>query len=852
MVQSIEKNFEGFINNRKVLNARSLDLLLTYELDDIKVKYHPHSELPPTVHHFSDFSCSCSSEDQVPRNNSPWEPFRTRLDFEVAEIALEAAMTEEQTNRLLDLIHRSASGKDIFTLQSHDEVRLLWEMASERYTPDVVSVKHQDETHEFDMHYRPLWDWALDLLRDRRLAPHFVFDAQHLSKFNGEWFVRFIDELWTANAFWNAQSQLPSDAKPLAFILYADKSKLSSFGTEKGYPIIARIANPPVHIRNGNTALGGGRVIGWLPIVPEDQKHTKKKSFVDFKNAVWHNSFYQLLQSIELHSKTGYWFECGDQIRHRLWPLILILSGDYEEQCVMALICGVKGKFPCSVCLVPQDEQSVNRVFVLRTSCNSQQVLCTVSGKHTEKEKEEALKAYSVRNVENIFWKFFLADVHRALSIDCLHMNHEGLWGDHFFDALPRWLNLTHFKTVMSVDFNDGSLHEDISKLVLFTAQDILRQSQSKLGYLLLHCICYYIEFDIYASFEVHTEETIVAGRAALNKFSDLMEEYIPESQPETSKNWNFPKKHMIMHIFDDILAKGVTHNYNTKPNEKMHGGLRKIYLRRTNFKDVAPQILRYDHWLLTSTSMRTELDELDNYSQNATDDPETNETLDELLVDPIVHVHLGSKQGRHSFSDIMDAHGTDRAFTDFRTKLHVFLNVFLLQNGIPLPDGPGRALHLQADDDIIEFRFLQVNYESMVDWCLHRDLLRCSPKFYGSPRFNCVISCSIGDTDLALALIHPYDVGIGVRRRQDVDLGLWRVRAKPRSSSEIISVRSIIRGAALARDPETDGDHLVIHTIDAGHVLDHQNSPFLQDTGITAIPDPIAVNGCVLATPSI
>ncbi|KAG2092954.1 uncharacterized protein F5147DRAFT_747983 [Suillus discolor] len=718
---------------------------LTYELDDIKVKYHPHSELPSTVHHFSDFSCSCSSEDQVPRNNSPWEPFRTRLDFEVAEIALEAAMTEEQTNQLLDLIHRSASGKDIFMLQSYDEVHSL----------------------------------------DHRLAPHFVFDAQRLSKFNGEQFVRFIDEPWTANAFWNAQSQLPLDAKLLVFILYADKNKLSSFGTEKGYPIIARIANLPVHIRNGNTALGGGRVIGWLPIVSEDQKHTKKKGFVDFKNAVWHTSFYQLLQSIELHLKTGYWFECSsyswDQIRCRLWPLILILSGDYEEQCVMALIRGVKGKFPCLVCLVPQDEQSVNRVFALRTSCNSQQVLCNVRGKHTEKEKEEALKAYSLRNVENIFWNFFLADVHRVVSIDRLHMNYEGLWEDHLwkdllfwisdlgwdtatkldanFDALPRWPNLTHFKTVMSVDFNDGSLHEDISKLVLFTAQDILCQSQSKLGYLLLRCIRYYIEFDIYASFEVHTEDTIAAGRAALNKFSELMEEYIPESQPETSKNWNFPKKHMIMHIFDDILAKGATCNYNTKPNEKMHG--------------------------------------------------ETNETLDELVADPIVHVHLGSKQGRHAFSDIMDTHGTDRAFTDFWTKLNGFPNVFLLQNGIPLPDGPGRALHLRAEDEIMEFRFLRVNYKSMVDWRLHQDLLRCSPKFYGSPRFDCIIvkttdkpffthlvylfGCSIGDTDLALALIHPYDVGIGVRQRQDVDLGLWCVRAKPRSSSEIISVWSII-----------------------------------------------------------
>jgi hypothetical protein len=33
-----------------------------------------------------------------------------------------------------------------------------------------------------------------------------------------------------------------------------------------GYPVIARCANLPIKIRNG-TGLGGGRVVGWLPVV---------------------------------------------------------------------------------------------------------------------------------------------------------------------------------------------------------------------------------------------------------------------------------------------------------------------------------------------------------------------------------------------------------------------------------------------------------------------------------------------------------------------------------------------------------------------------------------------------------
>ncbi|KAG1905179.1 uncharacterized protein F5891DRAFT_1126021 [Suillus fuscotomentosus] len=753
------------------------------------LEHHPHSQLPSTIHRFAEFSRSRPTEEHTPRNNSPWEPFRMRLDFEVAEIALEAVMTKDQTNRLLDLFHRSATGNDSFTLHNHDEVCSLWDFASQRYTRhDTLSVPFEKEVYEFDMHYRPLFDWALDLLRDERLAPHFP---------------------WTADAFWNAQSQLPPDAKPLAFILYADKSKLLSFGTQKGYPIIARIANLPVHIRNGNTALGGGRVVGWLLIVVEDQKHMKKKKYVDFKNAVWHTSFYQLLASVEKHSKTGYWFECAGGIQCCLWPLILILSADYEEQCIMALIRGLKGKFPCPVCLVPQDEQSILHTHELHTCHQSKDVLRLARSMPSEKEKEDHLKAFSLRDVDNVFSKILYTDVHRALSVDRLHTNKEGLWGDHLwkevkywisdlgqeasvkldenFDALPRWPNMTHFLSVIAVDFTDGTVLGHLSKMIIFAAQDILTSSHCKLGHLLLCCVCYYVELDIYTSLEVHTEDTIAAGKLALQKFSEIMGEYITQSQPETFKNWNFPKKHLISHVFDDILAKGVTRNYNTKPNEKMHGALRKIYLQRTNFKNVASQI---------------------------------NAELDETVTITDAHSSLGSKQGNHCFSDITRMYRTDRAFTDFRMKLNSFLNVFLPQNHIPLPDE--RRIHLCAEDMITEFRFLRVNYESIVDWRVHRDLLQCNPKFYGSPRYDCVMvktvdkpffarlvymfTCSIGGTDFPLALIHPYDVNIaGTRRRRDDDIGLWR----------IISVQSIIRGAALANDPETAGDYFVIHTVD-------------------------------------
>jgi hypothetical protein len=62
------------------------------------------------------------------------------------------------------------------------------------------------------------------------------------------------------------QSHLPPDGKPFGIILYADKTKLSSFGTAQGYPVVMQCSNLPGDICNGS-GIGGGRVVGWLPIV---------------------------------------------------------------------------------------------------------------------------------------------------------------------------------------------------------------------------------------------------------------------------------------------------------------------------------------------------------------------------------------------------------------------------------------------------------------------------------------------------------------------------------------------------------------------------------------------------------
>lgn len=67
--------------------------------------------------------------------------------------------------------------------------------------------------------------------------------------------------------------------------------------------------------------------------------------------------------------------------------------------------------------------------------------------------------------------------------------------------------------------------------------------------------------------------------------------EEFDEADIQKTKSWNFIKLHLQKHLFDDIQNKGVTHNFSTNPNEKMHGPLKKSYLQHSNFKDYSKQV---------------------------------------------------------------------------------------------------------------------------------------------------------------------------------------------------------------------------------------------------------------------
>jgi len=320
--------------------AASRDPAKNPQKDDLRTDYHIKSGLASKFCTSEDHHAHMPSDMQPPTlktSDMPWEPFRSYSEFEFAEVALDAALNKKQIEKLLKIIQRCIKGEDGFGLKSHKDLTSIWIDASVMVSPftryELTAINGEYET-TFDFWCRSLWDWVLDLVENPSLARYFEWDAQKLYKYDGKKFFRFIHEPWTAARFWEVQSLLPSqEGKPIAIILYADKTKLSSFGTEMGYPIIARLGNLPAEIRNGR-GVGGGCVIGWLPILVDDEEEKGKKDYIDFKRVVWHDSFRKLLETVREHSHLGFWVKCGDGITRHLFPMILILSADYEEQYV--------------------------------------------------------------------------------------------------------------------------------------------------------------------------------------------------------------------------------------------------------------------------------------------------------------------------------------------------------------------------------------------------------------------------------------------------------------------------------------------------------------------------------------
>ncbi|KDQ11826.1 hypothetical protein BOTBODRAFT_113908 [Botryobasidium botryosum FD-172 SS1] len=765
----------------------------------------------------------------------PWQPFSCLADFEFADFAARAQLSNAEIDELLQKMSKSWASGVCITFKNATHVREGWTQATNmfpkyeerRFTMSYESpTEKKTVTQEFGTHVMPAMTWLKEVAKDKSLAKDMVWEPMRKYKCEDGKETMFVDEPMSAQDCHDAQSRLPEGATAIHISLYSDATKIARFNNKSFHPVVGRVLNVKDTKRNSSSGLGGGTLLGYIPKVAKIKGDKDKAVFKNYKREVFHKALSYILESLEDPAEYGHEMVCGDDKLRTTYPMVSILSTDFEEQCELALTRGPLSNFPCTVCLVPHDEQHdlCGAEYPLRSAAASQAVyeeahrLLLTRGNIGR--AEDLLKAVGLRY--NVFWSLGPNSCpHRALSFDVLHFFDGGLWGKHLLvdflkiideagnsdtlDArvsdLPRWSGLDTFLKVSGVDFADAKKYMSLLRLLLPVSHDLVPSKYSVIIPLIRSLAC----LRIIAGFSVHTEQRAQSGESFVVKFGTLLKEF----GVARGKKYNFPKAHASRHLFSDIRRKGVTKNYNTKLGEFGHVGYKDAFqLTRKGVHFEAEVVIGR---LSALSRIATFVQEF----LQATLPQKPKPNLDS-------HFHLGTPQAP-VFAHAIE--GTsfpgNPIFGTFYNSLKEFL-VRMAKEDKLCPDD-------QAP--IVEHKLLRVNFTSLDSWQREGDILRCNQVAYGVDRSDCVMvkmtkglkfgrlhfmfTCQAFGKCWNVARVTFFSQ---VTRAQESVVGMERVQET--EEGEFILIDTIVRGVWLTPDSDKEDFFFVNDLIDSDAYL--------------------------------
>ncbi|KIJ49008.1 hypothetical protein M422DRAFT_246784, partial [Sphaerobolus stellatus SS14] len=280
---------------------------------------------------------------------------------------------------------------------------------------------------------------------------------------------------------------------------------------------------------------------------------------------------------------------------------------------------------------------------------------------------------------------------------------------------VPRWNGLKHFQAVAAIDFADGNSYRDILKCILHCIVDILPRNSA-----VIQAIRFCGIIRAIASLNPINEEHIEYLEKCLPKY----EKVCSHLSADLDKNYNYPKHHNLLHLPEDLHAKGSTVSYTTRPREGFQQEVKQAY-DQTNFKNTEPQMTRIDENQEAIARIRTAVDIHDKLMDIALQ--EENITDGDECPEPIIsqnHWSLGSPLRTISAKQFELRQVGRPGFGHFEKKLRSFLS-----DNIDAQEKPLEPLEITA------YQCLYLRYRSIEDWQEKQDVLRCNQDFHGQPR---------------------------------------------------------------------------------------------------------------------
>ncbi|EIW85982.1 hypothetical protein CONPUDRAFT_43911 [Coniophora puteana RWD-64-598 SS2] len=401
-----------------------------------------------------------------------------------------------------------------------------------------------------------------------------------------------IDEMWTADWWWQTQEKITPGGTVASVILSTDKTQLSQFrGDKAAYPVYLTLGNISKAVRR-QPSKHATMLIGYLPV-------SKLESFENASLATYrlfHFCMRYILQSLVAAGRNGVYMTCADGNVRLVFPILAAYIADHPEQCLVA--CCKQNR--CPRCLVGRDERGSMKSSAQRQPDETLEIL---TGQR-EGAYPPAFIGQGLQDVYAPFWADLpYSNIFSSISSDILHQLHQGVFKDHLlqwclklvrggkeafdrrFQAMPVYSGLRHFKKGISpiTQWTAGE-HKQVQRVFIpaFAGSHedgrVITAARALLDFITL------------AQYHSHTTETLDRMRKSLKTFH-RNKAVFTELEARSGDHFNISKLHSLLHYVETIIALGSLDGLNSENTERLHIDFAKLAYQGTNRKDYVAQM---------------------------------------------------------------------------------------------------------------------------------------------------------------------------------------------------------------------------------------------------------------------
>ncbi|CAI5484758.1 unnamed protein product [Closterium sp. Yama58-4] len=370
------------------------------------------------------------------------------------------------------------------------------------------------------------------------------------------------------------------DALILGVLIYSDSTQASRNGRRNAWPVLISLINIPAELRGVEP---GHTLAAVLPFPPEWASPTEK-------TRVFQEALKIILAPIMRESASApvRFFYCTDADGkvHKAVPCLYGYPADFPESSRASATLQQGSHRPCANCYADKGELTmmVGKVDP-RTPEKQRNIVRQILACKTQSHADECvLHRWNFADTE---W----GNVYLACLADTLHVLDSDVM-IHMMD--------TYIEPLGKVEMR--LLERRKKEFKAITPSVLLRIPGGS---------SFFSSGANYAAFEhrsmMQIMPILVADESALKggeegelralqvkafRLFAVLVELLPRAFPKQASHWRLPKIHMIRHLLDNVVHRGMPHHYSTEMWERTHKGTVKGPVRGSNWSDIPRRIV--------------------------------------------------------------------------------------------------------------------------------------------------------------------------------------------------------------------------------------------------------------------